>query len=89
MRCQTRSSVALKALGAILQPGGHVLPVLPDCLESGVIPGSVLPVELVHGENVVGVEAPAVELPESQCSPHPPIPIGQGMDRLESVMDDS
>jgi hypothetical protein len=78
----------MDCLGGVFQPAGEVAVGPPDCVERLVVAGTILPVHFVHRKDVMCVESSPVQFPQGQGSSRAPISVGEGMDFLESVVDD-
>lgn len=72
--------------GGVLEPGGEVVARGASGLKSGVVARAVFPVVLVNGEDVVRIEAAAVELPVREGAARAPVAIGEGVSALEPMI---
>jgi hypothetical protein len=70
----------------VFEPVGQISTFSPDPLKLGIVTGTVLPVVLIHRENVMRIKPAPVKLPQSQCASRSAIAIGERMNSLKPIM---
>src|SRR6185312_5852010 len=77
-----------QSFGTIFQPARQIVFFLSDLEESSVVAWTIFPIVLVDRENVMAVEAPAVQFPQRQHPASAPIPVREWMNRFETMVND-
>ena len=76
-----------QSLRTVFQPGRHILSGMAHPRQRGIIPWPIFPVVFIHRKNVMGVKATSIQLPQGKCSTGAAVAVGEGMDSLETIME--
>lgn len=77
-----------ESAGAVFQPAGKVIAIGADLGECRVVGRAIFPIVFIDREEVVGVEAPAIEFPEGEGSAGAAIAICKRVNVLKAIVED-